>query len=360
MIWFPWTIERRYKHKTVLEILKELAQENNVPGWETMKPRELIEATKEYFFDFEFPIYEFKESYEQWSPSIAGKGDFETKFLKHFLYERIGFEDVEQFFVNLDEAINSIMPYYNQRLASEEWFPLYIKNPSANTDYTESYTREIQGNNESTGSSKTTNNETETTSDQSNANTNGQTTDTSETTNNDTTNVSTSGSMENTTGQKSNDTSTQTNTQKNTTLGNDTPLNMLDDTDYASSITDTDVSGTVTNTGQVESTGSTAQTNEGTEETTVTGETNTTAKTTSESISQSQSNGNRSLNGSSDTTTGTKGTNNQLEVYTFNRIGNIGIQTPGEVFSKTREAFINTLMEIFEHRAITTLFDFLS
>lgn len=319
-----WNRGYRYKHKTILELLKDIAKENAIPNWETMKYRELIESTKDYFFDFDFPIYEFNyeliEDFEdkQWKPSIAGAGDFKTKFLKHFINEPICYEDEELFFLALDEALNLIMPYYNQRLQSESWFPLYIKNPSANTDYQETYTRSIEGKTNSDSTNDVTNN--------------------SESISKDVTSQDdeTKNTSETITSSKS--TGSSKTSQDNKVVGNDTPFTALDDTDYASSVTDTNSSVTAENTNNDSS--------------------NTNASGSQTSKSTTDSSSNMTSNDTSKSKSNTIGRNTQKETYTFNRLGNIGIQTPGEVFRKTREAFINTCEEIFKDKEIRSLFDF--
>ena len=63
----------------------------------------VIEKAIPLLFNFDFPI--FSEDYRQ---------TLETKILKYYYQQEIGFETFEQFRLNLDETLNRIMPYYNQ------------------------------------------------------------------------------------------------------------------------------------------------------------------------------------------------------------------------------------------------------
>ena len=51
--------------------------------------------------------------------------------------------------------------------------------------------------------------------------------------------------------------------------------------------------------------------------------------------------------------------NKSNENYEFRRVGNIGVQTPGEVFENTRKAFINTIDLLIHDKMIVKLFSFL-
>lgn len=67
------------------------------------KTAEIIEKARPLIFDFEYPI--FNEEYRK---------TLETKILKHFYTQEIGFEVVGLWKLYLDEKLNLIMPYYNQ------------------------------------------------------------------------------------------------------------------------------------------------------------------------------------------------------------------------------------------------------
>ena len=63
----------------------------------------VIENSIPLLFNFDFPI--FKEEY---------RSILETKIIKYYYQQEIGFETFEQFRLNLDETLNRILPYYNQ------------------------------------------------------------------------------------------------------------------------------------------------------------------------------------------------------------------------------------------------------
>lgn len=80
--------------KTLCEILAECYHDSAA---------NIIELARPKLFDFYYPI--FDENY---------KKDFETKFIKHFYLNEIGFETHILFKFELDESLNRIMPYYNK------------------------------------------------------------------------------------------------------------------------------------------------------------------------------------------------------------------------------------------------------
>ena len=67
------------------------------------KTTEIIEKARSLIFDFDYPI--FDDEY---------KKILETKILKHYYTQEIGFEVVGLWKLYLDEKLNLIMPYYNQ------------------------------------------------------------------------------------------------------------------------------------------------------------------------------------------------------------------------------------------------------
>ena len=67
------------------------------------KTAEIIEKARPLIFDFDYPI--FDEEYRK---------TLETKILKHYYTQEIGFEVVGLWKLYLDEKLNLIMPYYNQ------------------------------------------------------------------------------------------------------------------------------------------------------------------------------------------------------------------------------------------------------
>lgn len=310
-------------YQTLYEILK-----TKVPGSSTMSLPELVEAGRSVVFDFTYPMVEGPQQ-----ASDDYKQYFETEFLIKYLTREINRPNFDLWELKLYGVLNNIMPRYCQLIESEKWFSEYITNPSANTDYEETYTRKI----DSESSTSTGATIKATTDGNGTATSNGSTTDTTQTT--DKTKVTSSTDSENSA------TNTQTGENSSGTTGSQFPQTALDElTDFA---TDRSISTSTSKTGaDSTSIGSTSTTTANTQntESTVSSNTNSTDTTTS------------TTNSSSKSTTSTDDTGNSTETYSFRRVGNIGVQTPGEVFTNTRKAFINTLDDILNDKLIRQLF----
>jgi hypothetical protein len=341
----PWVNKRQMK--TVKQILTDYAKENNI----TFKnDDDLINKTMDYMFDFEMPSYVWVNY-----SNTKQFGD-ETYYLKktllqNYMYDVIGFRDVDRFKSRLQNALRILLPYYNQILWSEQWPKMFIENPAANTDYKEIYTRIIKAveDNENTSTSSNNSNSvtgsTQTNSESSNSVTDNRGTD------NRTTGTKTSST--------SNDSSTNASTNKGNSVDNDYPKTeitaeeqeLIDYGNYASMI----------NTSSGSSSGTT--TNESRQATSV----DTTDSGSSESNTTSKVDGTNTSNSNTKTQTidslmskfNENRKNDSNENYEFRRVGNIGIQTPGEVFRKTRQAFINTIDLLIHDKMIVKLFSFL-
>lgn len=100
------------------------------------KTSEVIAKALPKLFDFDFPIYD--ESY---------RTVLETKIVKHFYTREIGAETVGRWKLFLDERLNLIMPYYNQRYKST----LLEFNPMYDVDLTTDHGKENNGNSENSG-----------------------------------------------------------------------------------------------------------------------------------------------------------------------------------------------------------------
>ena len=85
-------------------------------------------------FDFDFPIYD--EAY---------RSVLETKIVKHFYTREICAETVGRWKLFLNERLNLIMPYYNQRYKST----LIEFNPMYDVDLTTDHSKGNEGNSES-------------------------------------------------------------------------------------------------------------------------------------------------------------------------------------------------------------------
>lgn len=73
---------------------------------EKVKIRDLPSQARSTIFNFSYPIDE----------EILDKEEFETIFLKHYMFRRINFDTVESFRIHLDVKLNSIMPKYLKML----------------------------------------------------------------------------------------------------------------------------------------------------------------------------------------------------------------------------------------------------
>lgn len=335
----------------------------------------MMKMARPYIFDFDYPVVtpDYKEKFEL---------QFLRKFLRYYLcYTK---NDIDYWEIDLEYALNLIMPYYNQLIKSEEWFDKYITNPANNTDYLETYTRTTNGSQTDTGNATTSGTESQTDIG------NGTTTSTSSSTNN----TDSTSTTETETTEKDDETNTTTSTSESTssntadttenstakttsgiegndkTIDNDLPKSAIDFEDYASAIglttttqsTTTDNSTTGTNKTTQSATANTSDSGTATKKTNnTTTESNTTTvnqKNTQadegKSVTDTTNNTDKQTNAS--TKTDNSSVTKQSESYEFRRVGNIGVQTPGEVFASTRKAFINTMDMILKDKEITTLF----
>ena len=96
---------------------------------------DVIQKALPKLFDFTFPIYD--ENY---------RSVLETKIVKHFYTREIGYETVGRWKLALDERLNLIMPYYNERYKST----LFEFNPMYDVDLTTDHSKGNEGNSENT------------------------------------------------------------------------------------------------------------------------------------------------------------------------------------------------------------------
>ena len=68
-----------------------------------VKIKDLASASRTKIFNFEYPISD-----------LFGKENFETLFLKHFMFRRINYDTFTSFQIHLDVKLNEIMPKYNK------------------------------------------------------------------------------------------------------------------------------------------------------------------------------------------------------------------------------------------------------
>ena len=103
------------KYTTELRFICEsLADEEESKGYNSIA--QIIESARVKIFDFTYPL--FDANY---------KSVFETKILKHFYTQEIGFETYGRWKLALDAKLNEIMPYYNKLYETEllEFNPFY-------------------------------------------------------------------------------------------------------------------------------------------------------------------------------------------------------------------------------------------
>lgn len=109
---------------------------------------DIIEEARPLLFNFTYPIFNEDNKGDE------RKKELETKIIKHYYLYEIGFETYMRFNLALDEAMNRIMPFYNEMYKS-----VYLQgdNPLTNMDFWE--TRDTQNkNNMNTQTQDTTDN----------------------------------------------------------------------------------------------------------------------------------------------------------------------------------------------------------
>ena len=122
------------KYTTELRSICEVyAGYNEEQGYNNVN--DVIQKALPKLFDFTFPIYD--ENY---------RSVLETKIVKHFYTREIGFETVGRWKLALDERLNLIMPYYNERYKST----LFEFNPMYDVDLTTDHSKGNEGNSENT------------------------------------------------------------------------------------------------------------------------------------------------------------------------------------------------------------------
>ena len=123
-----YTTELRFNCETLAESESSLGYDNITT---------VIEKARPLLFNFDYPIFD-----------NAYKSVLETKIIKHFYTQEIGFETVGLFKLKLDTKMNEIMPYYNQLYKSEllKFNPLYDTDITTEHQLTGSGTRDEETN----------------------------------------------------------------------------------------------------------------------------------------------------------------------------------------------------------------------
>lgn len=296
---------RKHKHfVTVEEINKQIMRDLNIqpptrPSRRKPALDDVITCVNDYFWDFDFPRFQWVNPKDK-----TQFGDytetFKRRFLEYFWTQRTAFTNGDDFRDALQGVLNIIMPEYNRKLYSEQWFDLFISNPSWNNEQFVEETRE-------------TNNDSQTLS---TSNSKGTTEGTSE------------GTTESTT--TSNATTSAYSESKNST--NDTPNasmtgEMWDEVDTGQYMSNIGL-------------GNSKTVNDSDSTTTATGKDTGSTNSTSETNSKDN----------------TKGESKTTEKFTHHQYGNLGVQTPAQVFGGTREVIYNTIDELFNDYRIGQLF----
>lgn len=123
-----YTTELRYICESVAGLDKSVGY-NDVDS--------VIAKSRANIFGFPYPLYD-----EAYKPTL------ETKIIRHYYTREIAYETVGLWRLNLQRKMNEIMPYYNKLYESVgiEFDPL------ENVNYTRQYSRDINGNENSSGS----------------------------------------------------------------------------------------------------------------------------------------------------------------------------------------------------------------
>ena len=87
---------------TLYSFMESIVNYSKSPD-EKVKIKDLPANARSKIFNFDYPV----------SP-LFGKENFETLFLKHFMFRRINFDTFTSFQIHLDVKLNEIMPKYNK------------------------------------------------------------------------------------------------------------------------------------------------------------------------------------------------------------------------------------------------------
>ena len=120
---------------TMQDIMNAIVNYNNP---EHVKIKNLANASREYIFDFDYPLSD-----------KVDKEKFEIQILNHFLLRRIGFETFNAFKIYLENKLNEIMPYYNILFDSLYNFNLFNDGEKITRTQNENSSSTGQGNSES-------------------------------------------------------------------------------------------------------------------------------------------------------------------------------------------------------------------
>lgn len=100
---------------------------------EQVKIKDLANAGRSTFFDFEYPL-----------ATGLDKGEFECMILNHFMMRRIGYETVTAFKLALQVKLNEIMPMYNTLFESIKNWNLFTDGETYSRNKTDNRTTNAQ------------------------------------------------------------------------------------------------------------------------------------------------------------------------------------------------------------------------
>lgn len=115
----------------------------NFAADEPTKIKDLANAGRAMFFDFEYPL-----------ATGMTKSEFECMILNHFMMRRIGYETVTAFKMALNVKLNEIMPMYNKLFESINGWNIFTDGEIMDRTVTDS--RTVNNTGTSTGTNNTT------------------------------------------------------------------------------------------------------------------------------------------------------------------------------------------------------------
>ena len=236
----------------------------------------------------------FPKEYDFYLDDEDAKKAFEDKFIKHYYYREIGFETPFMFMQKLESHLLLNMPYWKQLYQTE--LESRDINFLLNKDLRETFMREIESENTTTGTNNSQQNSTSTNT------------------------VSQSGTSSETNTASQNGTSSGTNTStQNDTTSNTHKESSIQDGVAVSSLSDGYLTGTSSDNGSNETTLS------------------------SESTGENKTNGTSSVTGDVETsgTTRQSGNENMVEKTELLSQGNIGITSSAQLLKEWRDVLIN-------------------
>ena len=308
-------------------------------------------------FNFDYPFY---------IDDVEAKAKFEEKFILYYWNCEIGFETFARFQKALQSRLTIKMPYYRQLYETE----LKSKdiNFLLNKDLTETFSREIDTENQLSGTNTTNQNSSGTNSFNQTGSTNSTNSMTQSATSNSTNSMTQSATSSSTNSTEQN--GTTTNTHKESAINDGVAMATLSEgyltgtssdsgtstNDLTSSTTtenETTVSSSSTGENKSTESSSSSSENNSTESSSSTSENESTESSSSkgenESTESSSSTGENETSGTSNSTDNveTKGTSSQtgnekmVEKTVLLSQGNIGITSSAELLQKWREVLIN-------------------